>query len=210
MRQGSLPLGNTWGGFRSGAGRKRRGRPSVRHVRRPPHSRHQPLHVTVRIRAGLPTLREQSLFDCVRRQIRAAQQRFLRIVHFSVQSNHLHLLVEAGDRGRLSAGMKGFGVRLARNLNRCLRTRGRVVGDRYHARALTTPREVRNALVYVLCNHKKQGQRRTLVDRCSSASLFEGWSDRRWIPEARGSPSWALAPAETWLMKSGWKRWGGL
>ena len=183
----------------------------MRHIRRPPHSRHQPLHVTVRIRAGLPTLREQSLFDCVRRQIRAAQQRFIRIVHFSVQSNHLHLLVEASDRGRLSAGMKGFGVRLARNLNRLLGARGRVIGDRYHARALTTPREVRNALVYVLFNHKKHGRGKANIDPCSSARFFHGWSERPLIPKARGSPGgWPLPLAETWLLKSGWKRMGEL
>jgi REP element-mobilizing transposase RayT len=153
-------------------------------------------------------MREQSTFSCVRRQIRAAQQRYLRIVHFSVQSNHLHLLVEANDSGRLSAGMKGFGVRLARHLNRLLGSSGNVVADRYHARALQTPREVRNALVYVLFNHKKHG-RAAGIDRCSSARFFDGWSEP--IPKARGEPDdWPLAPAQTWLLKRGWKRLGHL
>jgi hypothetical protein len=147
------------------------------------------------------------LFDCVLAQITAAKRRFLRIVHFSVQSNHIHLLVEANDRGVLGRGMKGFAVRVARHLNRLLSSRGSIFGDRYHARALRTPREVRNALVYVLFNHKKHGHIQ-LLDPCSSAQFFEGWSDAR-LAKARGSPGdWPVAAGETWLLGHGWKRLG--
>jgi hypothetical protein len=126
-----------------------------------------------------------------------------------VQANHLHLLVEANDRGRLSAGMKGFGVRLARNLNGLLGSQGKVVGDRYHARTLRTPREVRNALVYVLFNHRKHGHGGATADRCSSARFFDGWSQPPPMPKARGEPEeWAPPPAQTWLLKRGWKRLG--
>src|SRR5215471_11141976 len=222
-RQGTLPLGNTWGGKRRGAGRKRTAsRPGVPHMRRPAHNHRHPLHVTLRVRDGLPSLREESLFLCIRRQIGAAKKRFLRIVHFSVQANHLHFLVETSDRVRLSSGMKGLGVRVARRLNQLLGTRGSVCAERYHARALTSPRGVRNALVYVLFNHRKHG-RRALVDPCSSARYVEGWcdqepSDAAQSPplfgrsergslasrEARPPPSdWPVARGETWLLSRG-------
>src|SRR5262249_26474273 len=211
-RQVSLPLGNTWGGARLGAGRKpARGRAGVPHVCRPVHSCHHPLHVTVRVRQGLPSLREQALFFCIEKQIRAAKRRFLRIVHFSVQSNHLHLLVEAADCQQLARGMKGFGVRVARRLNHLLSARGNVYDDRYHARVLKTPREVRNALVYVLFNYKKHRRRAAvLLDPRSSARYFDGWSHRSPVPAARGAPDdWPVAQSRTWLLTRGWRRLGG-
>jgi len=75
-----------------------------------------------------------------------------RIVHFTVQSNRLHFLVEAEGCRQITRGMQGLGIRLAKAINRALGRKGRVWNDRYHARALRTPREVRNALVYVLAN----------------------------------------------------------
>jgi REP-associated tyrosine transposase len=179
------------------------------HVRRPAHSDRHPLHVTVRVRSGLPTLRSQSMFLRVVDKIRDSCRRFLRVVHFSVQSNHIHLLVEAHDRGRLAQGMKGLAVRVAKGLNDLLGIRGSVWADRYHSRALKTPREVRNALVYVLRNHAKHTGD-IAVDRCSSAIYFNGWDVTAACPRERGSPEdWPVIPAETWLLSRGWKKPGG-
>jgi REP element-mobilizing transposase RayT len=190
---------------RGRGGRKPKGeRAGVPHLRRPAHDRRHPVHVTVRVRSGLPTLRSQSIFGCVLAQIRAASRRFLRIAHFSVQSNHIHLLVEANDRGRLTQGMKGFAVRVARRLNQLLGCRGGVWADRYHAHYLSTPREVRNALVYVLCNRAKHGGK-VGRDLCSSGPYFDGWSGAL-RPPARASPEdWPIAPSATWLLNAGWK-----
>jgi putative transposase len=215
-RQTSLPFGAGWGGRRAGAGRKPKlARAGVPHIARPPHARRNPLHVTVRVREGLPNLRGQSLFQCIQRQIGAAKARLIRIVHFSVQSNHLHLIVEAGDRRSLARGMKGFGVRVARHVNALLSTRGTVWADRYHARALETPREVRNALVYVLFNRRKHGGSAN-ADPCSSVAFFSGWQESalakafahaRVQPRSRGSAEgWPVARPETWLLTIGWKR----
>ncbi|MBK7643330.1 MAG: transposase [Planctomycetes bacterium] len=99
-------------------------------------------------------------------------------VHYSIQSNHLHLIVEARDRLALSAGMKGLLVRMARALNRVWNRRGSVFADRYHARSLDTPREVRNALVYVLHNSRKHGIHSKGIDPCSSGLWFDGWAER--------------------------------
>jgi putative transposase len=81
-----------------------------------------------------------------------------RVVAFSVQSNHVHLVVEAHDAPTLSRGVQGLAIRLARAVNRVLDARGRVFRERFHARELRTPREVRSALVYVLLNARKHGE----------------------------------------------------
>jgi REP element-mobilizing transposase RayT len=205
--QPSLPLGTETRRQRRRPGRKPNGpRAGVPHLRRPVHNHRHPLHVTVCVREGLPTLRSQSMFACVLAQIRFASRRFLRIVHFSVQSNHIHMLVEANDRGRLAQGMKGFAVRVARNLNGLLGIRGNVWADRYHAHALKTPREVRRALIYVLRNRVKHGGI-VALDRHSSAFYFDGWHDEVGCPPPEGSPDeWPIAHSETWLINVGWRR----
>src|SRR5690606_12021460 len=117
--------------------------------------------------------------------------------------------VEAGDEVALARGLQGLGVRIARRLNAHLERRGRLVRERYHARILRTPREVRNALVYVLNNRRKHARQRglpapapTWFDPCSSAGSFTGWQ-RPPPPTER-----FVARARTWLMTTGWKRHG--
>ena len=85
---------------------------------------------------------------------------WFRIVHFSVQADHVHLLVEADDQASLSRGLMGVAIRLARAVNRVVGRRGSVWADRYHARSLRTPREVRHGIVYVLMNWKKHSPER--------------------------------------------------
>src|SRR5262245_2189813 len=95
------------------------------------------------------------VFDRVRRALGCTARSWFRIVHFSVQANHVHLIVEADDKVSLSRGLMGAATRLALAVNQAARRRGSVWQDRFHARALRTPREVRNGIVYVLMNWKK-------------------------------------------------------
>src|SRR5262249_16659716 len=74
------------------------------------------------------------------------------LVHYAVLRDHIHLLVEAEDERALSRGMKGLGVRVARALNRVMQRHGNVVQERYHARILRTPTEVRHARNYLRTN----------------------------------------------------------
>jgi len=137
--------------------------------------------------------------------IAKASSEAFRVVHFSIQDDHLHLVVEASDRSALRLGLQGLGVRLARATNRVLRRSGRVLGDRYHARALRTPREVKHALAYVLQNFKKhQRFAATLLDPCSSAVWFDGFRERAPLPLAAAP---VRAP-HTWLCRVGWRRHG--
>jgi hypothetical protein len=159
----------------------------------------------MRARAQLPSLRSPRLFEVVTGALADASNGPFRVVHFSVQGDHLHLLVEAQDKETLGRGVLGLAIRLARRINRALARKGSVWGDRYHARALATPREVRHALVYVLFNFRKHrpADRRRL-DPCSSAPWFDGFRDP--IPAPVDSPpTWA---ARTWLLGVGWRRRG--
>ncbi|HEY3353632.1 MAG TPA: transposase [Polyangia bacterium] len=156
LAQLELPRTSGWGGKRTGAGRKRTGdRARVPHVRRPPHVGRHPVHATFRASAEVGSLREGATFNALEAAIRAAQRPDFRIVHFSIQGDHLHLIVEASDRAALVRGRRGFAIRSAKAVNRAVDHRGRVWADRYHARALRTPRETRNAIVYVIQNWRK-------------------------------------------------------
>jgi REP element-mobilizing transposase RayT len=154
-------------------------------------------------------LRRQALFVQARLALAAASRAWFRVLHFSVQSDHVHVLIEARDKEHLSKGMRGLAIRIALSVNRVLRRRGNVWADRYHARALRTPREVRHGLVYVLVNWKKHVRRAQGFDRCSSAWWFDGWK----VPPSSGPPDWdwprapVCAPRE-WLSSAGWRRQG--
>ena len=199
------------GGARKGAGRKPSGACAMApHSARPALSRHHPVHVTTRLCAGLPRLRHPAELEVLRRAFAAGADRCgCRLVHFSVQNDHLHLLLEAASADALSRGVKGLLVRIARALNRTWRRKGRVFADRFHAHALRTPREVRNALVYVLNNSRKHIGRYAGIDPGSSGAYFDGWtmcadSARRIGPD--GPPP--VVEARTWLLRIGWRRHG--
>ena len=156
MKQRSFQF-KTWGGSREGAGRKPvRARPGVVHRRRPVLKSRFPVHVTWRMKPGVWNLRSRRCFTALARAFWGGADRFgFRLVHYSVQGNHVHLLVEAGDEKSLSRGMCGLGVRVARGLNRVMKRQGKVLDDRYHGHILRTPTEVKRARTYLLQNAQK-------------------------------------------------------
>lgn len=195
----------TWGGRRRGAGRKpASGRRPMPHRRRAAHDPRCPVHVTLRLRSGLPSLRGDRLFAAIQRAFGEASRHSFRLLQFSVQSDHLHLLVEADAPTRLARGVQGLAIRVARAVNRVLRRRGGVWDGRYHAHILRTPREVRNALVYVLNNFKKHLRGAFGIDERSSARWFPGWRGISAFPLA-GAP---VAAPRTWLASVGWRPLG--
>ena len=199
------------GGYRPGAGRPRSGRSGVPHRQRPMLASRFPVHVTLRARADLPSLRLAESRRALVAAIEAARDRFgCRITHFSIQSNHLHLLCEANDETSLSRGLRGLSIRMARGINRAHALRGSVWADRYHARILRTPREVRGALVYVLGNWRHHGGERYplgCIDPCTSAPWFDGFLESMLPPPV--FPPQPVAPAQTWLLASGYQRYRG-
>lgn len=212
------PVARTWGGRRPGAGRPRkhpRQRAFIEHVARPPHKKRHPVHITVRARKGLPSFRHQLVHRMVQAILEAQPERRyggdFQVVHYSVQSNHLHLIVEATDKRKVRSGVSGLVIAFAKRLNKLLaRLTGKVWADRYHRRDLTTPSEVRNALVYLLQNFRKHGTstRGPVVDHFSSARLFAGWT----LP-VDALPTPARFPPRrprTWLLGTGWTLHGPL
>jgi hypothetical protein len=141
------------------------------------------------------------------------------VIHFSVQWDHVHLVVEASDKRALSSGIRSVAIRIARYVNELVRRKGRLWADRWHGRELSSPREVRTALAYVLLNFRKHSRERLGpgVDAFSSARAFDGWrgfSVGDDLPRAGPPFHRALAPwvfvstAKTWLLTKGWRRHG--
>lgn len=215
-RSGQLALGlgepRTWGGKRKNAGRKpQNGKAGVAHRVRPPLATRYPVHVTLKVVDDLPNLREMTCYRAIEQVLFAAcEGEGFRVVHFCVQGNHVHLMVEAKGAEALSRGMQGLSIRLAKALNKALCRRGRVFADRYHGRILRTPREVRNCLQYILNNTRRHRRRERFdprwIDPCSSGSYFDGWRGRRWRPP--DDEPWPVARPRTWLVSKGWRRHG--
>ena len=209
-RQGVLAFPDGWGGKRKRCGRKPKGEEAgIPHRERERLASRFPVHVTIRLKRGLPSLRRPRAFHVVRDALAASSDRFgFRLNQYSVQSNHLHLVVEANDSRALSRGMKGLGVRLAMRLNRLWGRSGALLSDRYHAVILRTPRHVRNVLAYVLNNCRRHGIFFVdpVPDPFSSGSWFDGWRDYRARAEEQHDPP--VVPAGTYLQRVLWRRHG--
>jgi putative transposase len=200
-----LPTARTWGGRRKGAGRKPRGRPCTPHVTRPKIDPRYPVQITIRGAPGLPSWRSPRVFGALQRAIsRASVDRF-RVIHFSIQQDHGHFIVEGDEARRARGGVHGLAIRLALAVNRALGRKGRVVSDRYHARALTTPRMARTSMVYVLLNFRKHLRAPPCIDPRSSGPHFPGWQRQPGPPAAPP----ATAVPTTWMARIGWLRAGG-
>lgn len=207
----------TWGGKREGAGRKPRGAEAgVSHSSRPELASRHPVHVTLRLQTGLPSLRAKDRFLVVKRAfVKGCNRMGFRLCQFSVQGNHLHFICEAKDKRSLSRGMQGLSIRIARGLNNICKRTGKVFNDRYHCHVLKTPREVKNALYYVIQNarhHAVDNGRRLAkhyLDPFSSWAYFDGWREdrKRFQIAARTDPP-PVAKPHTWLLDKGWRRHG--
>jgi len=194
-----------WGGRRAGAGRPRKLAhpglvgPGVPHVPRPLLSPRHGVHVTVRMVPGIGYLRSQGRARVIEGAFRAARELHgMRIVHYSIQGNHLHLIVEAEDARALARGMQGLGIRLAKRLNARAGRHGAVLVDRYHAHTLASPREARSAVRYVLGNHRHH-TRELLPPR-----WLDPLSSARYLRRLPGKESPVTRP-RTWLLRVGWQ-----
>jgi REP element-mobilizing transposase RayT len=213
----------THGGARKNAGRHKKGLHAIRHDKRARVSSSVPLHVVIRVEQRVGNLRRPEMYAAIREATMVvARHDELRIVHASVQATHLHLIVEAASGGALTTGMRSFLISAAMQLNGALSARRGVkcrgpVFERYHARPLATPRQIRTCVAYVLNNwrhhgeHRKVATARWLVDRYSSAVSFDGWKQlgagaRDQTPPDH-DPLVVWTP-RAWLLTTGWLRHG--
>lgn len=232
--------GQRRGGRRAGAGRKpkdgrKRTRPGEPHKPRPQLLGRNPNHIIVRVVDVFRNLRKRHIYQAVRHATIAVAMRELaydevkgafRIVHISIQRNHIHLLVEADNKRAMSRGMQSFLISAARNINRAYGAkleraeprRGSVFADRYHCEIITSPRQARRALAYVLNNWRKHREDRERfsetwnVDPFSTGFQFMGWREREdkdvmW----RGPNTYdalVVYLPKTWLLSEGWRKHG--
>ena len=208
-------------------GRKPKGpRAGSPHKVRPELKARHPVHVVLRVVSAVGNLRRRTTYKAVREAtLTTARREDFRIVHLSIQRNHLHLLVEANDKGALASGMQGFQISAAKHLNAAIskgrpgrRRRGAVFPDRYHAEIITTPTQARHALNYVLSNWRKHREDRSeatrswKIDWFSTAVMFPGWEEYGDQPFLwRGPPTYdplVVYQPRTWLLREGYKRGG--
>ena len=213
-------LWKTRGGPRPGSGRK--ARPEnvglQAHRARPEFVARLPVHVTMRAKKGVPRMRSQVVGPVVLAEIGRASEKGLRVIHQSVQEDHLHLIVEADDAQSLARGIQRLASRVAMKVNALVGRRGTFWRERYHRRDLATPRQFRNALVYVTMNFRKhapaaeKAKRARTLDSMSSAVWFDDWKNesvRERVLElrTRAGPRETVPPT-TWIARVGWKRHG--
>ena len=154
-----------------------------------PLSARQAVHVTMRLRAGLPSLRQGREYEVLLGVFRSGCERFgFRLVHYAVLGNHVHLLTEGEDRRGHSRGVQGLAIRIAKRLNKLWQRKGKVFQERFHGRVLRTPREVRTALAYLMHNARRHGYRVAPdgPDPFSSGRWFDGW--RGWVRQTASGP----------------------
>ena len=179
---GLLPFKGQHGGRRKGAGRKPTGNAGVGHRERAPLASRFPVHVTVKLRRGLPRLRRREEYAALRAAFHAGcagvgRRGAFRLCHYAVLNDHLHFLVEAHDR------------------------------------ILRTPREVRNAIRYVLQNARKHAAEGRMlavpqaIDTYTSAPWFDGFRETITVRglEVVIRP---VTDARTWMLTLGWRRHG--
>jgi len=185
------------------------------HRTRPRVRKYDVQHVVLRTRRDVPRLRRGKTYEAIRRALqRTLGETAFRVVHTSIQRNHLHFLIEANDGAALSHGMRSLAIMAARAINRVLGRTGSVFAYRYHATAISSPRQMRNALAYVLNNWRRHDEdesseaaHRAVLDRYSTAIHFRGWREGVFAVPARFEPLPSAAP-ETWLLRVGWERHG--
>jgi REP element-mobilizing transposase RayT len=220
------------------------------HKKRPELKRRFPVHVVLRVVDAIGSLRKRHMYKALReatiavakRELNAVQDGAFRIVHISIQKNHVHLLVEADHKLALSRGMQSFQISAAKQLNRAVsvkrlriklgdkraradyrramakRRRGTVFPDRFHQEIITTPKQARHALAYVLNNWRKHREdrhevaRAWRVDPFSTAVHFDGWKDREgagvYMPYRDTYDPLVVYLPKTWLLREGWRRHG--
>jgi REP element-mobilizing transposase RayT len=186
------------------------------------------VHVTLRVVGAIGSLRRRRAYGAVRwATITTAARGDFRIVHVSIQRAHIHLIVEAEDKGALATGMQGFQISAAKHLNAAFgaqhktrRRRGAVFPDRYHAKLITTPRYARRALNYVLNDWRHHDEdtagwaKAWPVDPFSSAGMFPDFVEFQdqpclWRRPPTYDPLLVRRP-RSWLLRVGWKRAGAI
>lgn len=208
MKQLTFKKVSGWGGARKGAGRKNQSG-QVNHMKRDKVEAKFPMHLTLKMKPGLKSLRSPKMTLAFKESLSKAKAKGLRVIHFALESNHAHLFTEANDNGTLRSGMASLGSSFGKAVRKINDGKGSVFDGRYHVRVLKTPRETKHAMAYVLLNHSKHQKTFAYQDEKSSAFHFGEWrtllgegyrnTKTRALPECLSEP-------KSWLARTGWRK----
>ncbi|HEX5060779.1 MAG TPA: transposase [Kofleriaceae bacterium] len=201
------------GGKRPNAGRKKSDdfKYDPSHAKRPDLFFKHPVHVMLRVLSSVPRLRQRDGYEAIREALLYfVDGASFRVVHISIQRNHLHLVVEAAHKEALARGMQRFAIRAARALNAAFEREGKVFAFRYKAKQIKTAHYARNVIAYVLNNWRKHHEDRRYegmpFDRFTSAEAFAGWT----TGDPGKPPDFGLpvSPPRTELLVFDWQLFG--
>lgn len=146
-----------------GAGRPAIHDRGIRHIARDEIKKPIPLHLTIKIEKTKAGLKNKAMLKLLHHCIKKSRMKGLRIVHYTLEFDHVHLLVEATNKETTSKGMQSFGIAFSKGINKLKCLKGRVFKTRYHFRKLNSPREIKNVLNYILGNSIKHGQSPSII-----------------------------------------------
>lgn len=152
---------------------KKAGRPAIhdkgiRHTVRPRIHKTTMLHLTIKVRENKADIKNKRILKLLHHAIKRARLQRLKVLHYTLEYNHVHLLVEATNNQILHKGMQAFGITFSKWINRLKLRKGTVYKHRYHFHALRSTRERKNALNYIFTNGVKHGRTRSRIDPYNS------------------------------------------
>lgn len=150
------------------AGRKAIHDRAIRHTERPKFKNARSLHLTIKVRENKADIKSIKLLKALHHAIKRARLMKLKIIHYTLEYNHVHLLVEADTHHALHRGMQAFGISFSKAINKTKRLKGTVYKHRYHFRQICSSRELKNVLHYIFHNGIKHGRTSSLIDPFNS------------------------------------------
>ncbi|MBT3235287.1 MAG: hypothetical protein HN353_04995 [Bdellovibrionales bacterium] len=189
----------------------------IAHIERPKMDRNTPVHINIKVHKNIPNLRQKTFYRFFRQAVIKARIQGVRVIHFAIVKNHLHLLVEAQDNQSLSRGVRSLLISYAMRINRHLGRKGGIFTDRFNMEVIKFPKRMRYLLAYIFKNSAKHQKIAFTVDGYSSMPIFK--EDKRLFGR-KIATKWSrsvgtrlqktlqefLSPPKSWLAQSGWKQ----
>lgn len=150
-------------------GRKALHDKGIRHTSREIINKPTSLHLTIKVRENKADIQNKRLLKSLHHAIKRARLKSLRVIHYTLEYNHLHLLVEADNNKHLGQSMQALGISLAKAINKYKGVKGAVYKHRYHLRKIHTARELKNVLHYIFQNGMKHKRCKSVLDLYNSA-----------------------------------------
>ncbi len=156
---------------RKGAGRPAINDAGIRHTPRPLITRRASLHLTVKVKRNKADIKNKAVLAILKRAILNARLKGLRVIHYTLEYDHVHLLIEADNNKILGKGMQAFGVTLAKAINRLWKLKGEVYKHRYHFSRIESPRELKNVMNYIFNNGVKHRTAKSIINPFNSIKV---------------------------------------